>query len=91
MVCIALPAMSNDVKQAMASKSGEISKEPENYSVVKANPSRKKFTARKRAANKIPDDILKNEELAVDIAVLPSNYNFEVCFLITLTILDQHY
>ena len=80
--------MSNDVKQTMTSGNCETSRASETYSVVKANPSRKKFTARKRAANKIPDDILKNEELAVDIAVLPSNYNFEVCFLITLTILD---
>ena len=48
-------------------------------SVIKANPARKKVTAgRRRAPNRIPDEILNNKNLAADIAVLPSNYNFEV-------------
>ena len=48
-------------------------------SVIKANPARKKVVAgRRRAPNRIPDEILNNKNLAADIAVLPSNYNFEV-------------
>ena len=48
-------------------------------SVIKANPARKKVTAgRRRAPNRIPNEILNNKNLAADIAVLPSNYNFEV-------------
>ena len=53
--------------------------EQKDYSVIKANPSRKRITAgRKRAPNRIPDEILNNEDLAADMAVLPSNYNFEI-------------
>ena len=51
------------------------------YAVVKADPSRKRVTGgRKRAGNRIPDDILNNKDLVADIAILPQNYNFEVSF-----------
>ena len=60
-------------------KGANAGNEPKPYSVVKANPSRKRVTAgRRRAPNRIPDEILNNEDLAADMAVLPSNYNFEV-------------
>ena len=63
----------------MQNSSNEEPKADASYSVIKANPTRKRITAsRKRAPNKIPDEILKNEDLAADMAVLPSNYNFEV-------------
>ena len=60
----------------------ETGTEKENaYAVVKADPSRKRVTGgRKRAGNRIPDDILNNKDLVADIAILPQNYNFEVSF-----------
>ena len=54
-------------------------KEKNAYAVVKADPSRKRVTGgRKRAGNRIPEDILNNKDLAADMAILPQNYNFEV-------------
>lgn len=48
--------------------------------VVSANSSTQKhFSAKKRLANKIPDDILTNSQLNQAISTaLPSNYNFEI-------------
>ena len=45
--------------------------------VKKANPDRKVFKAPSRI-NRIPEEILNNEELKRDINALPQNYNFEV-------------
>ena len=72
----------NETNTTMAdstiTKSREVD-ENNTLSVIKANPARKKVTAgRRRAPNRIPDEILNNKNLAADIAVLPSNYNFEV-------------
>lgn len=50
-----------------------------NVQVVKAKPVRKVIKgAGARALNKIPQEILNDEELNRAIAALPSNYNFEV-------------
>lgn len=45
--------------------------------IVKAKETRKRVVA-KRGANRIPDDILNDKSINDDIAVLPSNYNFEI-------------
>ena len=72
----------NETNTTMANSTITKSKEADEnntLSVIKANPARKKVTAgRRRAPNRIPDEILNNKNLAADIAVLPSNYNFEV-------------
>ena len=72
----------NETNTTMANSTITKSREADEnntLSVVKANPARKKVTAgRRRAPNRIPDEILNNKNLAADIAVLPSNYNFEV-------------
>ena len=72
----------NETNTTMANSTITKSREADEnntLSVIKANPSRKKVTAgRRRAPNRIPDEILNNKNLAADIAVLPSNYNFEV-------------
>ena len=55
------------------------SSEGEKTSVVKADPTRKRVVGgRKRAGNRIPDDIVNNPDLIADMAILPQNYNFEV-------------
>ena len=60
-------------------KVSKAAEEQKSYTVIKADPSRKRITAgRKRAPNRIPDEILNNPDLAADMAILPSNYNFEV-------------
>lgn len=47
--------------------------------VTAAKKDRKVFSSDKvQRINKIPDEILKNQELAKDMAVLPQNYNFEI-------------
>ena len=47
--------------------------------VVKADPTRKRVIGgRKRAGNRIPDDIINDKNLIADMAILPQNYNFEV-------------
>ena len=75
----------NETNTTMA-KSTEAN-ENNTLSVIKANPARKKVTAgRRRAPNRIPDEILNDKNLAADIAVLPSNYNFEVSRQISLTL-----
>ena len=56
--------------------------EQKEFSVIKADPSRKRVTGRRRATNRVPDEILNNKDLAADMAVLPSNYNFEVGLII---------
>lgn len=48
----------------------------ENAVVVRANPERK--VVRASRVNKIPDDIVNNQELQAAIGVLPKNYNFEI-------------
>ena len=72
----------NETNTTMANSTMTKSREADEnntLSVIKANPARKKVTAgRRRAPNRIPDEILNNKNLAADIAVLPSNYNFEV-------------
>ena len=72
----------NEINTTMANSTITKSREADEnntLSVIKANPARKKVTAgRRRAPNRIPDEILNNKHLAADIAVLPSNYNFEV-------------
>ena len=72
----------NETNTTMANSTITKSRETDEnntLSVIKANPARKKVTAgRRRAPNRIPDEILNNKNLAADIAVLPSNYNFEV-------------
>lgn len=72
----------NETNTTMANSTITKSREADEnntLSVIKANPARKKVTAgRRRAPNRIPDEILNNKNLAADIAVLPSNYNFEV-------------
>lgn len=45
--------------------------------VVKAKPVRKVFKPSVKV-NKIPEELLKNPLLNAAIAVLPSNYNFEI-------------
>ena len=60
-------------------KERETSEKGEKTSVVKADPTRKRVVGgRKRAGNRIPDDILNNQDLIADMAILPQNYNFEV-------------
>ena len=60
-------------------KERESSEKGEKTSVVKADPTRKRVVGgRKRAGNRIPDDILNNQDLIADMAILPQNYNFEV-------------
>ena len=60
-------------------KERERSEKGENTSVVKADPTRRRVVGgRKRAGNRIPDDILNNQDLIADMAILPQNYNFEV-------------
>ena len=72
----------NETNTTMANSTITKSREADEnntLSVIKANPARKKVTAgRRRAPNRIPDEILNDKNLAADIAVLPSNYNFEV-------------
>ena len=72
----------NETNTTMANSTITKSREADHnntLSVIKANPARKKVNAgRRRAPNRIPDEILNNKNLAADIAVLPSNYNFEV-------------
>ena len=66
--------ISNNSAQALKDET-----EQEKMSVIKADPSRKRVTAgRRRATNRVPDEILYNKDLIADMAVLPSNYNFEV-------------
>ena len=60
-------------------KDKKISEGGEKTSVVKADPTRKRVVGgRKRAGNRIPDDIINNQDLIADMAILPQNYNFEV-------------
>ena len=60
-------------------KDNKSSEGGEKTSVVKADPTRKRVVGgRKRAGNRIPDDILNNQDLIADMAILPQNYNFEV-------------
>ena len=60
-------------------ESTENSEKDDKTSVVKADPSRKRVVGgRKRAGNRIPDEILNNKDLIADMAILPQNYNFEV-------------
>ena len=62
-------------------KDKKISEGGEKTSVVKADPTRKRVVGgRKRAGNRIPDDIINNQDLIADMAILPQNYNFEVIF-----------
>lgn len=46
--------------------------------VAKSKEERKVFRAPVKSVNKIPDDILNNQELNLAISALPKNYNFEV-------------
>lgn len=60
-------------------KDNKSSEGGEKTSVVKADPTRKRVVGgRKRAGNRIPDDILNNQDLIADMAILPQNYNFEI-------------
>ena len=53
--------------------------EEKTLAVVKADPTRKRVIGgRKRAGNRIPDDIINDKNLIADMAILPQNYNFEV-------------
>ena len=53
--------------------------EEKTLAVVKADPARKRVIGgRKRAGNRIPDDIINDKNLIADMAILPQNYNFEV-------------
>ena len=72
--------MSEDIPISINSvQASQHETEQKTLSVIKADPSRKRVTAgRRRATNRIPDEILNNKELIADMAVLPSNYNFEV-------------
>ena len=69
-------------EQATDKKTPEVGIEASEVAVRPANPKRKVFSSGKKAAgaklNKIPDEILNNEELQADIAALPQNYNFEI-------------
>jgi len=52
---------------------------PGNVVVVKAKPARKVFKAvGTRTINKIPQEILNNQQLNDAISALPNNYNFEL-------------
>ena len=70
--------MSEDITISNISEASKHETEQNKFSVIKADPSRKRVTGRRRATNRVPDEILNNKDLAADMAVLPSNYNFEV-------------
>ena len=56
--------------------------EEKSLAVVKADPTRKRVIGgRKRAGNRIPDDIINDKNLIADMAILPQNYNFEVNYM----------
>ena len=46
--------------------------------VVSAKPRKVIKAKAKAASNKVPDEILNDEELQLAIKVLPTNYNFEI-------------